>query len=345
MLISPKNLFLDHSARQEKEGGGKRKKKVAIFGTAGGPSFIRFPMRNHSQQNEYTKELEESSKLLHATASPSFPRKKSSRQSKRQPEPSLQREGTGGAGAHWRGGNPTIFDPRFFCVQKTREKKMEHDPDIWSGDHSILHASIPKRLTTALDVLALLNTIEHPFMKNRRGFTPLHLAAMHGKTSIVGLLLSMHHPLSVTDSDGRTPIHLAALYNKPRSVFNCFLFLFFFSFSDCFYLFFQQGLLKLLEFDADINCKDTQGNTPLHLASDRGYHPEMVTLLLEHDGDPHTVNRAGMIPGEALLQEGLKVSSSQDLQAVEILRMIFNNHHMKNLTLLWLTLPSLQLYS
>ena len=103
-------------------------------------------------------------------------------------------------------------------------------------------------------------------------------------------------------------------------------------------------MLKLLEFDADINCKDTQGNTPLHLASDRGYHPEMVTLLLEHDGDPHSVNRAGMIPGEALLQAGLKVSSSQDLQAVEILRMIFNNHHMKNLTLLWLTLPSLQLY-
>ena len=124
---------------------------------------------------------------------------------------------------------------------------MEYDLDIWSGDHSVLHASIPKRLTTALDVLALLNTIEHPFMKNRQGFTPLHLAAMHGKTSIVGLLLSMHHPLSVTDSDGRTPLHLAALYNKPRSVFN-FSFLFCYFRSSFFFLivFFSTRLAQVV---------------------------------------------------------------------------------------------------
>lgn len=43
-----------------------------------------------------------------------------------------------------------------------------------------------------------------------KGWTPLHLAAGHGRTAIVDLLLSQGASIRVQDSDGRTPLMLAA---------------------------------------------------------------------------------------------------------------------------------------
>jgi ankyrin repeat protein len=68
--------------------------------------------------------------------------------------------------------------------------------------------------------------------------------------------------------------------------------------------------LKLIEYGADINAKDTYGSTPLHWAS-RGHHFEdgsVLRLLLKHGGDVNARNTDGFTPlHEASCCGGLEV--------------------------------------
>ena len=49
---------------------------------------------------------------------------------------------------------------------------------------------------------------------------------------------------------------------------------------------------KMLSYGADVNAKNNNGNTPLHLASRKG-HTEIVKLLLEHGADANVKNNDG----------------------------------------------------
>ncbi|KAF5602833.1 ankyrin unc44 [Fusarium subglutinans] len=93
------------------------------------------------------------------------------------------------------------------------------------------------------------------------GWTPLHFACFHDQDEIVRLLLP-EIPLSGVEVDAeaenrRTPLHAASLVGSERVV------------------------KLLLERKADINAKDDEGSTPLHLAS--GYEPGWRKRTAERD--------------------------------------------------------------
>lgn len=83
---------------------------------------------------------------------------------------------------------------------------------------------------------ALLN------VKNVRGSTPLHLAAINPDASAIAVLLSAGAEVNVADEEGFTPLHMAAFHRQ------------------------ADYALLLLEAGADVNAKTTAGRTPLSMA-------------------------------------------------------------------------------
>ena len=88
----------------------------------------------------------------------------------------------------------------------------------------------------------------------RRGFTPLHLAALKGLTGALLLLLDGGAQPDKKDEDGWTPLHCAAEYGD------------------------KEAIQLLLERGADPKKRNRRGNTALYYAADGG-HEEIVQLL------------------------------------------------------------------
>lgn len=79
-------------------------------------------------------------------------------------------------------------------------------------------------------------------VKNVRGSTPLHLAAINPDASVIEALLSAGADVNVTDEEGFTPLHMAAFHRQ------------------------ADYALLLLEAGADVNAKTVYGRTPLSMA-------------------------------------------------------------------------------
>lgn len=91
-------------------------------------------------------------------------------------------------------------------------------------------------------------------LKNDRGETPLHESLECGALNTATLLIP-HTPTGITSRYGETPLHITSRKNHIDIV------------------------TKLLEHGEDPSAQDARGNTPLHLASARGFH-ETVSLLV-----------------------------------------------------------------
>jgi tetratricopeptide (TPR) repeat protein len=82
--------------------------------------------------------------------------------------------------------------------------------------------------------------------RNRKGRTPLHIAAYHGAVEVTGFLLSRGAPLDARDRIGNTPLHLAA----------------------------HQGNLTvakmLISLGASVDVRDNDGKSPLDWAQRKG---------------------------------------------------------------------------
>lgn len=79
-------------------------------------------------------------------------------------------------------------------------------------------------------------------VKNIRGATPLHLAAINPDASVIEVLLAAGADVNVADDDGFTPLHMAAFHRQ------------------------ADYALLLLEAGADVNAKTVSGRTPLSMA-------------------------------------------------------------------------------
>ncbi|XP_067446774.1 ankyrin repeat domain-containing protein 27 [Thunnus thynnus] len=103
---------------------------------------------------------------------------------------------------------------------------------------------------------------------NADGFTPLHVAALHGHSALVALLIRHGANVNARTNQNATPLHLASQNSH------------------------VQVVRFLLECNAKLNKKDHYGNTPLIHACLRG-NLETATTLLQSNALVNVVNHQG----------------------------------------------------
>lgn len=117
------------------------------------------------------------------------------------------------------------------------------------------------------------------------GNTPLHAAALSGRSDLANLLLGHRAEVNAQDAEGNTPLHAAARLGR-RNLANL-----------------------LLERGAEVNAQDARGNTPLHQAlksylghmyedDRREQTRETVLALLDHQADPTIQDDLGCMPSD-----------------------------------------------
>ena len=171
--------------------------------------------------------------------------------------------------------------------------EMGADPDARAdGGHVPLHYAVELRsealVTTLLEALADVNA------RDDSGFTPLHMASQTpGNRAVVEALLRAGAEVDARDSTGRTPLHMAVGASGGRSTG-----ILFFTFSrrmepgDA-----RDGaaIAALLHYGADVNARDSVGDTPLHHAVAQG-NPHHVAVLVGAGADVNAANGSGDTP-------------------------------------------------
>ncbi|XP_051788186.1 ankyrin repeat domain-containing protein 27 [Erpetoichthys calabaricus] len=105
-------------------------------------------------------------------------------------------------------------------------------------------------------------------VSNQDGFTPLHVAALHGRENLVSLLIAHGANINIENTHGATSLHLACQNGNLQTV------------------------RYLLGCNAKMNKKDHFGNTPLIHAVLRGDH-DTVKVLLESGASLNISNSQG----------------------------------------------------
>ncbi len=113
--------------------------------------------------------------------------------------------------------------------------------------------------------------------KDKHLETPLHNAAVKGRTGIAKVLLDAGADVNARDDDGLTPLHNAAVWGHVELA------------------------RMLLAAGADVNARDRQNETPLHLVASRRVPPlsvyaDMTRLLLEAGARPNSRAADGTTP-------------------------------------------------
>ncbi|KKP07506.1 hypothetical protein THAR02_00427 [Trichoderma harzianum] len=115
-------------------------------------------------------------------------------------------------------------------------------------------------------------------LKDRFGWTCLHLAAIYGHEDLlICIIEDCGADINIGDNDSRTPLHLA-IENKS-----------------------QPAIPLLINAGAQVNAKSKDGSTPLHIAVKQ---VETVKLLLENGADKEATDLEGRTPLYQALADG-----------------------------------------
>ncbi len=120
----------------------------------------------------------------------------------------------------------------------------------------------------------------NPTLKNKNGYLPLHKGAWRNTdTEATALLFSLYNNLDVTEPlFSMSPLHLAAWNNANPDI-----------------------LKELAAGGANVNAKDSVGDTPLHIALLQNTNPiGTARTLLELDADPMIANNQNITPRQII---------------------------------------------
>lgn len=123
------------------------------------------------------------------------------------------------------------------------------------------------------DISRCLKT-RNPNARDKRGQTPLHLAAEFSTTApTVKSLVNAGARVNARDEDGLTPLHRAIGHGKSPEL-----------------------VAVLLKVGAKVNAKDTLGSTPLHHATQQVKTPAAIKILLKFGAEVNVRNNQGWTP-------------------------------------------------
>lgn len=146
------------------------------------------------------------------------------------------------------------------------------------SDNTPLHLAAQNLQTDT--VLRLLNAAADYDTKNSDGFTPLHLAILHGdndedgvkrRVKVVTILLMQGASVTEHDGRGRLPVHIAAIKGR-------------------------LGAMNVLaRAGASFTAADATGREPIHFAALHG-RVGLINSLVTHKIDVSVRDRAGLTP-------------------------------------------------
>lgn len=116
-------------------------------------------------------------------------------------------------------------------------------------------------------------------MRDARGYTLVHWAAMRGHTRALSLLLQIQADVNARDHEGQTPLHIAVAHKE------------------------MSGAEWLLSHGAEVDAIDNDGSTPLMVAAyERAY--DLMVLLMRHGADVGRKGHAGRTALHAVAEFG-----------------------------------------
>lgn len=110
--------------------------------------------------------------------------------------------------------------------------------------------------------------------------SPLHCAALQGKTEIVKELINAKANVNVKAFDGTTPLHKAFVYSRNIEIIEA-----------------------LIKAGANVNVKDQNDQTPLHIAAQSKFF-DGITLLLKSGAELNATDNAGNTPCDIAVLSG-----------------------------------------
>lgn len=215
----------------------------------------------------------------------------------------------------------------FASILKALEKKLIADSNKWEalfapqGEDSPLHIAAESHADEIAELIVSHPRFEKEFINhnNKSKQTALHVASkvpvslldqetLAKNSAIVKLLLDNSAAVELADSVGNTALHLAAQAGK----------------SDTKTIFDKNSreiepvIVQLIKADTEkqtLSAKNTQGNTPLHMAFTQQLNVITANHLLEAGADLYVENREGEFPLSYAVKSLAGYKFTQDLIA------------------------------
>ena len=139
------------------------------------------------------------------------------------------------------------------------EKGYQKAHQCDGGGNNMLHRLVRRGLGQDAD-RKLLRALCRPELRlidvqNKRGETPVYVAASEGKGECLAQLIAAGANVNTANEDGRTPVWIAARYGK----------------DGC--------LAQLIAADANVHAPDNDGETPIYIAAQEGNEDCLAQLI------------------------------------------------------------------